>query len=223
MSKEYDWEFRPASYYFEDDWKGEILSQVDGKIRREFAARTLADLEIETYEEFVGAMIDGSIDTAMFRPQTGAEKQALGAIDPALMGGEYLPKFAPREVEIARVSLESTLADCISIRAGFADGEYRYRIVDEYGSEFDFEPETSATPLTFRQLVNLINWAELTDTDFVLGLHDSYLELNYYPGRDPQELSTFVTVSSFFYPQLEDYFAERSAAWVNKKLGGEGV
>src|SRR5262249_4767409 len=65
---------------------------------------------------------------------TEAERVALGQHHPALMGGEYLPGYQDEEVEIARVSLQSTTGDVISIRARRDRGAIRYRVVDEYGT-----------------------------------------------------------------------------------------
>ena len=62
------------------------------------------------------------------------------------MGGEYLPDYLPEEVEIARVAMESTTADVISIRAFMeADNLIHYRVVDEY--EFSQPFTESPRPL----------------------------------------------------------------------------
>ena len=47
------------------------------------------------------------------------------------MGGEYLPPLRKGEVEIARISLESTTDDQISIRARRGRERIRCRVVDE--------------------------------------------------------------------------------------------
>jgi hypothetical protein len=48
------------------------------------------------------------------------------------MGGEYLPTLRKAEVEIARIALDSTTADQISIRTRRLARRIGYRIVDEY-------------------------------------------------------------------------------------------
>ena len=73
------------------------------------------------------------------------------------MGSEYLPKVSPGEVEIARIVLpQSTLKDIISVRARLRSWRYRYRVVDEYESEFDIHRKSSISPLTLGQLIDLI-------------------------------------------------------------------
>jgi len=41
----------------------------------------------------------------------------LDLIHPSFMGGEYLPDYRRDEIEIARIELESTTSDVISVRA----------------------------------------------------------------------------------------------------------
>ena len=57
-------------------------------------------------------------------------RAAIGRIHPAFMGGEYLPKLLRNEIEIARISLASTTADQISVRARKLGDSVAYRIVD---------------------------------------------------------------------------------------------
>src|SRR5262245_20849225 len=79
---------------------------------------------------------------------TEADRVALGQHHPALMGGEYLPGYQDEEVEIARVSLQSTTGDVISIRARRERGAIRYRVVDEYGTKIVCSPTESSEPLS---------------------------------------------------------------------------
>jgi hypothetical protein len=58
------------------------------------------------------------------------ERQSLGAIHPTFMGGEYLPNYGRSEVEIARIELESTTYDVISLRARPVGTRIKYRLVD---------------------------------------------------------------------------------------------
>ena len=85
------------------------------------------------------------------------DRSGLGKIHPSFMGGEYLPDYAEGELEIARIELESTTTDVISIRAK-KDGErIAYSIVDEYETEFDVSPKNSEKPLTPADLISLID------------------------------------------------------------------
>lgn len=137
------------------------------------------------------------------RPRlTDEERQAIGAIHPALMGGLYLPDLEEGEVEIARVSLESVTADQISVRARPVKGGIAYAIHDEYENGFELHPATSRRPLTMRQVVRLIDGA-MEDGGLVLGI----VKMNAGPGEShPDDLRTFATVSSPFYPELGRWY-----------------
>jgi len=45
------------------------------------------------------------------------ERQALGRIHPAFMGGEYLPDLMPDEVMVARITIASTTQDVVCVYA----------------------------------------------------------------------------------------------------------
>ena len=51
-----------------------------------------------------------------------------GRIHPLLMGGEYLPNYDAREVEIARIELKSTTYDVISLRARPIGSRIKYSL-----------------------------------------------------------------------------------------------
>ena len=79
------------------------------------------------------------------------------------MGGEYLPDCTAGETEIARIELESTLADVTSIRAKREGDEYRYSIVDEHGDTYSLQTETSELPFSLDELVDFIDYSEQTE------------------------------------------------------------
>src|SRR5882724_6852578 len=56
------------------------------------------------------------------------DRSGLGKIHPSFMGGEYLPDYAEGELEIARIELESTTTDVISIRAKKMASESHIRL-----------------------------------------------------------------------------------------------
>jgi hypothetical protein len=63
-------------------------------------------------------------------------RRSLGQIHPSFMGGEYLPNYRRHEVEIARIELQSTTSDVISLRARGTGLRIKYRLVDEYQTDF---------------------------------------------------------------------------------------
>ena len=126
------------------------------------------------------------------------------------MGGEYLPDCQPTEVEIARVELESTTADVISIRARrlSSDKLIHYRVVDEYNTTFEIAPKSSKEPLTHDELIELIESAYGVEGTYS---NDCYLPLgynqtNYECGCDAESLRHFTTISSSFYSGIYDHY-----------------
>lgn len=130
------------------------------------------------------------------------------------MGGEYLRDYAEGEIEIARIELESTTADVISIRAK-EDGErIAYSIVDEYETEFNVSPTHSEKPLTLSELISLIDGARPEGS-----LAICYTEMN-YNARNIEELEGirfFTRVESVFYPQLNVHYENVLDRWYEEE------
>jgi hypothetical protein len=97
--------FRPASYFWPLDLSTHLLARIKGAERR--------------------AALQGLIDPidstrSDFRAQSGLdpeERQAIGRIHPAFMGGEYLPDLNRNEVMIARITIASTTQDVTCVYA----------------------------------------------------------------------------------------------------------
>jgi hypothetical protein len=81
------------------------------------------------------------------------------------MGGECLPNYGRQEVEIARIELTSTTLDVISLRARPLGPRIKYRVVDEYQTEFQLPQETSRRPLSLRQLIRFLDSVEHPGAD----------------------------------------------------------
>ena len=62
------------------------------------------------------------------------QREDLAQIHPSFRGGEFLPPYAAQELEIARIELQSSTSDVISIRARRADDTIFYSICDEYAT-----------------------------------------------------------------------------------------
>jgi hypothetical protein len=193
-----DLAFRPRSYFGPIPAETHLLAHVTGHERREFVRRHLASDKDDSTLDLLAELF-------------ASDRETLGRVHPALMGGEYLPPFLDNETEIARISLASTTADQISVRAQrLADG-IAYRIVDEYGAIVDYvcQPARSELPLTLGELIALIEGAA----------RDGGAALSYLYGNiaadpsDPWRLRNFVSVSSEFYAELASYYDQRIAAW----------
>src|SRR5262249_54329155 len=135
---------------------------------------------------------------------TEGTRRSLGRIHPSFMGGEYLPNYRQSEVEIARIELESTTSDVISLRARPLGVRIKYRLVDEYSTEFQLPQQTSARPFSLAELIRFLDSVERVDGGepswaqfgFVL----SYSQCNLECGADLEDLRDFVRVGSDYYP-----------------------
>lgn len=197
--------YRPQSYWKDSDPVAAILRNVKSTNRREMIIDYWSAGRIE--ELFPENLADDP------DPEI---QHFLEMIHPPFMGGAYLPELLPTEVEIARVELESTTSDVISIRARLIPKSdlIHYRIVDEYDTTFDISPATSAEPLTHAELVALIDGV---DGGMHGGLALCYNETNYSVREDADRLRHFTTVNSLFYPDLYDHYEAVFERWADEK------
>ncbi len=197
-TNDYDLDFRPKSYWGPQDLETHFGARAKGELRRKEGEALLE-----------AGIVDGGILTTSL---PNDERQAVGAIHPWLMGGEYLPDFLPNEVEIARVTMKSTTMDVISIRARHTKTRIKYRIVDEYDSFGEEDryapcPKTSSRPLTLKQVIGMIDGNELVD-----GPRESNYDGGGWCG--PEEIYDFCTVSSSFYTELACWFDDANIEWL---------
>jgi hypothetical protein len=140
----------------------------------------------------------------------------------ALQGGNFLRKLRHKEVEIARISLDSTTWDVISIRARLTPEGILYNGCDEYEHVFYPKPERSQVPLTLGQLIRLLNGLtkEYDNTGEYRTGPLYLLNCNGKPRNPPEveEFGSWVTVSSRFYEQLEPYYEWMAERWKKKHL-----
>ena len=193
-----DLSFRPRSYFGPVPLETHLLSRVAGQERRDILRRELAAGNFDLPPELFACLLDE--DT----------RNAIGRIHPAFMGGEYLPPLRKGEVEIARISLESTTADQISVRARRVRERIRYRVVDEYELGYVCHPASSDAPLSLRQLVALLESASEGGSIIF-----PILAMNSRDSRS-DELATFITVSSDFYADLGRYYRALTDAFLEE-------
>lgn len=203
--KTYNLNFRPASYWAEPRRKQ--LANIKGEQRKQFVLQQIRDGNDET------------IDQPLLEESLPSDAKAfLGQVHPLYMGGEYLPDYATGEVEIARVSLQSTTGDVISVRARPKGRFIGYRIVDEYGTRFKFRPRRSEEPLTFGELIGLMDGVEHPGREGT-GLTNFFRDaLTSMKAEDPFQLVSFVRVSSLFYPDLECWYEDEAREWFIRTL-----
>ena len=138
-----DYHFRPETFWeTPSDPLAAILRSVKGSNRRSMIRDYYAAGKLD---ELCSELLNDSLDEDT--------RRSLGRIHPSFMGGEYLPNYQPHEVEIARIELESTTSDVISLRAKGSQRRIKYRLVDEYETEFGLLQQTSRRPFSLRELI----------------------------------------------------------------------
>lgn len=208
--QDFDLAFRP-DYWSPEDPRALILGNVTGEMRRNFLER----------------LIEGDATMAVFIDDEAREEHlaperriAQGHFHPSGLGGEFLPEYLPGELEIARIVLESVTMDVVSIRALRKEGQIHFRAVWEYPElgQILLDPTTSEEPLTFGEMIDLVDSVhyfdgEVHEASFI----DATRDANVDGGADLETMRYFVTVKSFFYPQLEAFFDLRAQEWYQRK------
>jgi hypothetical protein len=199
-----DYTQRPTSYWDDSSVLNATLRNVKGENRR----RLIRDFHSLNQLDQVEPGL--SKDTL-----TTPERQSLGRIHPSFLGGEYLPDYRTSETEIARIVLDTTTRDVISLRARRTKtGLLHYSIVDEYEGIFYFPKLPRRTPLTLGQIVDWIDQVGLSDgPNLGIGLGLIYTLSNYSEGEPVEDLENFTTVESELYPQLAQHYERLSSEW----------
>ena len=213
-----NYDFRPDSYW--DPARSPLeaaLRNVKGRNRREMirdchSKGLLPALSDDLLQDTLGE------DT----------RKSLDLIHPSFMGGEYLPDYRRDEVEIARIELESTTSDVISVRARPRGRRIEYSVCDEYQVAYRLPQKTSSQPLSLRELIRFLDSVEHLDAEpewrrfgFVL----SFNETNLCCGADLETLEDFTSVGSDFYPELGQHYARAIDEWCQArtaKLASKG-
>ncbi len=215
-------DFRP-DYSSPADPLSAILVNIKGARRREMirdivtgeARRQAVEL---TGSEALGAAL-AEVDPDLLVESLDHPGE-LGRVHPTFLGGEFLPDYLPGEVEIARITKQTTTMDVVSIRARRARKRYRYRVVDEYEADFVFSPKSSGQPLTLREVIELVFSVTYDGGDpgptgeegEILGSLDWIVD-------DDEDAERFLTVTSDFYPALEAVVEQRVRTWLRKRAG----
>ena len=190
-----DLSYRPQTYFWAHDNKIRLASEITGAERRAMYHAALRQGHNEVADSLIAEPV-----------LSQADRQALGSIHPAFMGGERA-----QEVEIARITIASTTQDVTCVYARRGRSRIYYRVVDEYdGMTLDRPLRTSTRPLTLKQL-----------TEFFLAGWDllSVLEVNFADHAYPRDRvhGFIVDASSSFYAAFEELIRERVDAWLDER------
>lgn len=203
MYPQIDYHYRPNSYWEDAGVLASLLRDVKGTERRRLIADSWRHGRLEELPE---ELLKSTL--------CEQARDGFGRIHPFFMGGEYLPDYLGRKTEIARLELRFTTADVMSIRARRDGRLLRYRIVDEYDTEFEQQRQSSRKPLTLEQLVRFVDGSR--HPGLSSGLAMGYSEMNEEDGCSREKLRHFTTVRSELYPQLEKHYDQVFAEWVEE-------
>lgn len=203
---EIDLSYRPQTYWPEQLDQEQLLARISGQARREIVRDALARGDIASIDPILA---DEELDYD--------DRRSWGLIHPTLMGGEFLPNLGIADVEIARISLRSTLADQTSIRAARVDEKIRYSVYDEYETEYKLAFSESELPLTLSELIELIDGSEHPEEEMPGGLLASHWKWMLDWGYALDEAIKFASIESAWYPQLTSYYEQVAADWCEAK------
>ncbi len=115
--RDIDLGFRPHSYFWPLGIEKDLLARVKGTERK---AALQALISANGVDEIPAFLAESSL--------SDEERQVFGRIHPMCMGGEYLPDLNEDEIEIARISIQSTTGDVTSVYARRKEQGIRYRV-----------------------------------------------------------------------------------------------
>jgi hypothetical protein len=194
-----DLAFRPKSYFWAYDNHIKLSSDIKGAHRKILYERAIAEGDIE----FANAIIS-------VPELSNEERRAQGGLHPSWMGGEYLPTREEGEVEIARITIDSTTRDVTCIYAKRSGSGIEYRVVDEYeGMTLDDPKLFADQELTLQELVDFFfkGW------DLFCCLDANFCEHGYVR----EEVQGFIlNASSSFYAEFGDLVRQHVHVWLDK-------
>ena len=201
-----DLSFRPETYWPDSLSQEMLISRIKGKARQEIARGILRREGFTRLPDFLARA-----------ELTDEQRDVWGRMHPGFMGGEFLPNLEDGEVEIVRISLESTTNDQISIRARKTNGKIRYRAASEHDEDeamrYVLPFDESQDPLTLAELITFIDGCYIPDDIFLGGLVFANWECGYDDERNPDKAIRFVTIESPFYPDLAKYYSNQAVEW----------
>ena len=192
VKSDIDLAFRPASYFWPITHETHVIAAIKGERRREAIRAAFDANRVSALDEYYAIPVLHEDD-----------RRALGALHPSFMGGEYLPNREETEVEIARITIDSTTSDVTSVYAKAGKSRIYYRVVDEYGGDTlcGKARRTSKRALSLGELIEFFLEAwPLKDV-----LEGNELDL--------EGAQDFTHPSSEFYPQFSAAICARIGSW----------
>ena len=132
------------------------------------------------------------------------------------MAGSDLPPLRIDEVEIARMSFNTTIGNAYSLRAEWGN-DITYRMVTEIRDfKIDIPIKSSATPLTLEEII----W-QFENAEPPIGLNDLAYELN-EGSENLSELDTFINAESAFYSGFRQFYIAASEVVIKNRFPDGG-
>ena len=127
------------------------------------------------------------------------------------MEGSDLPKLKDDEVEIARLSFDTTIGNTYSLRAEWLADDISYRIVTEI-SDFDIQVpiKTTQHPLTLKQAILQFEQAEPP-----IGLNDLAYAIKHEDGDF--DFENYIKAESAFYSGFAQFYKFASKEIIKKQ------
>lgn len=201
MPNQIDLNYKPHSYFWANEMGIKLSSQIKGAHRKALYDASLSEDRNDSLDEF--------LQKESLNKQ---ERDLWGKLHPRFMGGEYLPDRDNEEVEIARITINSTTQDVTSVYASLRENHIHYRVVDEYEGETlsDKNELLTETPMTLAELTDffLTAWPLLEVLEMNFGTNDC----------DPDDIRLFVRdASSDFYSQFGELICLKVDEWIAEK------
>jgi hypothetical protein len=183
MSDVIDLEYRPDSYFRPLKLERYMLSKVKGAVVRR---RLQALFDAGRHDDVMSLLTSDGISEA--------DRKALELSHPMFMGGNYLPDTGRGEVEIARISIDSTTHDVTCIYARRGKRFIHFRVVDEYEGD-------TLRGKTKRWRKQPMTLGELTDYFLSVWPLFDVLRMNF--DDDCEAALEFFRAESQFYPNFD--------------------
>jgi hypothetical protein len=134
----------------------------------------------------------------------------IGAVGSADLGEGLMPECMPWEKEIAVITLDSVNGDTISVRAIKSKDKIRYKVLDEYGSQFKLQREVSDLPLTLQEMINFLDQTSIEGLPGGISLGYNRMNAEH---SSRAELRHFTSIKSDLYPDMERYYEQVFEEW----------
>ena len=198
-------DYRPNSYWGPQLLETAILSKIKGQERKEMVSHYLKSNELSPDSYWLNESLPDDI------------RNAYGQMHPSFIGGEYLPDTKDKEVEIARVVLNSATQDVYSFRAKKLKNNIKYSIHDEYENTFELAIKTSTKPLKFSEVIKLIEFSTVNEIQEYPAVYGGSRDWQFYNDNEDLSLWDFETVHSDYYRELEEWFDIQNYIWLIEK------